>query len=160
PTPTISVDVVKTLQNSQEALTDMKVHLETQLNKLTKLEKSQQREAIQTALEQPDTQLTTLLNELDLAEQRVLYLGRDVTESNAQMINAKAGVRDLNEKPDRRVEGILLGLATRLEATDARLTRLSQRLDNARTTDVAMAQSSRPYYDAKQKLAEMLQFRQ
>jgi capsular exopolysaccharide synthesis family protein len=160
PTPTLSVDVVKNLQNSQEFLTDIQVHLETQLTNLLKLDKSQVREAIQTAIEQPDTQLTTLLNEYDLAEQRRLLADKDFTTNHPTYISAERAIQDLDEKIDQRVNGILLGLQNRIDATHARLNQLSQRLENARATDLAMAQKSRPYYDAKQKLAEMMQFRQ
>ncbi|MGN6553078.1 MAG: polysaccharide biosynthesis tyrosine autokinase, partial [Verrucomicrobiota bacterium] len=158
PTPLISGEVEKQLQGQLIFLKDSEINQEKTLSNLKKLTPDQLREAIQTALGQPDTKLTTLFNELDVAEQRLRSLQVTYTDDNPVYVNAKENVNDLDKKIDEAVEGIILGLENRLDATKARLDELTARLEESRTNYLAMAEKSRPYYAAKQRLAELQQF--
>lgn len=158
PTPTISADVEKEIQRNVIFLKANEISQEKQLAKLKALDKDQLREAIQTALNQPDAKLTTLFNELDLAQQRLRSLDVNYKPGHPVYDNAVAAVDDLNKKIDEAVNGILIGLDTRLSSTKAQLEAMTQQLENSRTNYLAMSEKSRPYYAAKRRLAELQQF--
>jgi len=127
------------------------VHLDALLSNLLNLEKSQRRGAIQIAMDQPDAQLTTLMNELDASQQRMSALAHEMTTNHPTYVNAKAAAQDLYRKVDDRVEGILLGLQNRRDATVARIAELEQRLKSYRSSLSAAAD----YNAARQKLADL-----
>jgi capsular exopolysaccharide family len=158
PTPTITADVEKEIQRNVIFLKANEISQEKQLAKLKALDKDQLREAIQTALNQPDAKLTTLFNELDLAQQRLRSLDVNYKPGHPVYDNAVAAVDDLNKKIDEAVNGILIGLDTRLSSTKAQLEAMTQQLENSRTNYLAMSEKSRPYYAAKRRLAELQQF--
>jgi capsular exopolysaccharide synthesis family protein len=66
----------------------------------------------------------------------------------------------LQTKVDQAVDGILLGLQSRLEAITAQIQELSQNLEFSRTNYLTLTEKSRPYYAAKRRLAELQQFNQ
>src|SRR5262249_34682992 len=102
---------------------------------------------------------TTLFNELDILEQRRLSSDISYTTNSVFFQNLQSSIDDLNKKIDDKVDGILLGLQNRLEATQASLKELNDRIESAQSNDLRLAQVSRPYYVSKQKLAVVLQFR-
>jgi beta-lactamase regulating signal transducer with metallopeptidase domain/uncharacterized protein involved in exopolysaccharide biosynthesis len=155
PPPALSPEVVKNLQNSEQYLVDIQVQLESQLSNLLKLDKSRQREALETALEKPDVQLANLENELNVAEKELSVLALDFSTNHPKYLEAEATIKNVNEKIDMRVEGILLGMENRIDATRARLAQLDERLKNARPP-----QGAADYYAAKKRLAEMISARQ
>jgi len=156
--PMISADVEKQLQAQMIFLKDQEINQEKVLSTLTNLPPAQLREAIQTALTQPDAKLTTLFNELDLSEQRLRSMEVTYQPDHPMYRNAKDNVDDLNKKIAGAIDGILIGLQSKLDATEARLDELSQRLESSRTNYLAISEKSRPYYTAKQRLAELLRF--
>ncbi len=160
PTPTISADVEKQLQGNLIMLENQKIGEEKRLANLRGLNKDQLREAIQIALPQPDSKLATLFNELDLAQQRLRSLELSYTKDNPIYENARDSVEDLKTKIDKAVDGILLGLQSRLESITAQVEKLSQNLESSRTNYLIMSEKSRPYYAAKRHLAELEQFNQ
>jgi capsular exopolysaccharide synthesis family protein len=159
PTPTISADVEKQLQATLIGLKEQVIGQQTHLNSLTRLKPEELREAIQTALAQPDQKLSTLFNELDLAEQRLRSLEVTMQPGNEVYKNALQNVKDLNDKIAAAVNGILAGLQTKLDASKSQLDELARTLENSRTNYLAMSEKSRPYYTAKQRLSELLDFR-
>ena len=159
PTPTLSIDTLRQLQGQLIALEADQVRQETQLKKLQELDRPKLREAIQTTLTSPDLQLNNLLSEYDLATQNLLKLQQSYTPDHPLYKNAKRVADDLDKKIDARVDGILTGLANRVESGRAAIAELKTKLDSARETDLEKAEKSRPYYEAKQQLAELLQFR-
>lgn len=158
PTPMISSEVEKQLQAQMIFLKDQEINQETVLTTLTNLPPSQLREAIQTALTQPDAKLATLFNELDLSEQRLRAMEVTYQPDHPMYKNAKDNVDDLNKKITGAIDGILIGLQSRLDATKERLKELDQRLESSRTNYLAISEKSRPYYAAKQRLSELLRF--
>jgi beta-lactamase regulating signal transducer with metallopeptidase domain/uncharacterized protein involved in exopolysaccharide biosynthesis len=160
PTPTLSVETVQLLRNQYAELKQEEVKQETQLRVLTKLDAPNLRDSIQTSLDSPDPVLSTLINELDLADQKLRTLERDFTKDHPAYQNALKVREDLDKKIDKRIQGILLGIQNRLEATRARLDELNKRFETARTNDLAMVEHTRPYFEAKRQLAELVQFKQ
>jgi succinoglycan biosynthesis transport protein ExoP len=158
PTPALSADTVRALQGQVISLEAEEARLRTQLKKLRELDPKQLRGTIQTAVE-PDSQLATFLNELDLSEQRVLMMQKDYRPDHPLYQSGKQMVDDLNRKIDERVSNIITGLETRLDSTRAFENQLKTNLLEAKQKDIKNAEESRPYYEAKQQLAELLQFR-
>ena len=159
PTPTLSAEVLRQLQSQLIMLKSVEVNQDTQLGNLKELKRPELRNAIQTALSTPDSALTTLFQELDVLEQRRLSSDISYTSNSIFSKSLDDGISDLNRKIDEKVDGILLGLQTRLEATRASLKELNDRIESAQSNDLYLAEVSRPYYVAKQKLADLLQFR-
>jgi capsular exopolysaccharide synthesis family protein len=159
PTPTLSMEAVRQLTTELITLESEQVRQETVLSNLLVLSPADQREAIQTTLSQADTELNTLLSEYDLAVQRLLSLERDYTKDHPTYRNAEKVANDLDARIKDRVKGILLGLQNRADSGRAAIEKLKTNLDAAKENDLKIAEHSRPYYTAKQRLAEFLQFR-
>jgi polysaccharide biosynthesis transport protein len=157
PASTLSVETVRQLQGQSTLLKTDLAKMETQLSQLQELDPAKLRAAIQTALG-PDAELSTLLNELDLAQQRQLALEKDYKPEHPVYQNARKMVQDLDRKVSDRVNGILIGLSTQIGARKAQISKLEEELENAKKTDLELAERSRPYYEAKQQLATLLQF--
>ncbi len=160
PTPTLSIELMRQLQSQFVLLKNREVGEVKQLEHLNRLERPQLREAIQTALGQPDAWLSTLLNKLDVAQQMLLVVSKNQKPGSPDYDNAKAQVDELDAKVNKAIDGILIGLENGLEATKARVTELNQRIESANSNDLAMAARSRPYYEAKRELNEKIQFNQ
>jgi capsular exopolysaccharide synthesis family protein len=69
-------------------------------------------------------------------------------------------VDDLNQKIDDRVEGILVGLQTKVDAAQAYLDSISEQVKEAQQKDRDAAESSAPYYAAKDTLADQKRWRE
>ena len=137
----------------------MQVSQETSLQRLTNLSRAQLREAIQIVLDQPDSQLASLIGQSDLAHENLIKVGMDHTPEHRLYIVAKDIREQWDDKVNARLDGILIGLQAKLDRTIAMVNELSQQLQNVTTNDLALAKRSRPYYAAKQKLQDMLDFK-
>jgi capsular exopolysaccharide synthesis family protein len=160
PTPQLSADMLRQLNTTLMLLETEQARNEVQLSKLLELKLEQQRAAIQTAIG-GDAELGTLLNELDLAQQKVLSLEKDYAGTeNPTYLNAKAMVVEQDKKIDSRVNGILLGLKNKVDSGNAQVGNLRRKLEEAKKRDLELAESSRPYFEAKAKLNELVAYRQ
>jgi Mrp family chromosome partitioning ATPase len=160
PTPQLSADMLRQLNTTLMLLETEQARNEVQLSKLLELKLEQQRAAIQTAIG-GDAELGTLLNELDLAQQKVLSLEKDYAGTeNPTYLNAKAMVVEQDKKIDSRVNGILLGLKNKVDSGNAQVVNLRRKLEEAKKRDLELAESSRPYFEAKAKLNELVAYRQ
>ncbi len=160
PTPTLSADALRQLQAQSILLKDKEINEAKQLEHLKKLDRAEMREAIQTALGQPDAYLASLRSDLILAQQRLVALGSEMKPGQPSYDSAKQQVEELDSHINKAVDGILLGLENGLQATKARVAELEQRIESANSNDLYYANLSRPYYEAKQELAEKTQFNQ
>src|ERR1035438_8938987 len=93
------------------------------------------------------------------SEQNLLRMQKTMTENHPDYTNAVYQVEKLNDKIDERVENLMIGLPTRLNSATARISSQTNRLAEARQTDIEIAADTRPYWEAKQKLQEQLNFR-
>jgi uncharacterized protein involved in exopolysaccharide biosynthesis len=159
PTPTFSTEVVRQLQSQLTTLKAMQVSQETSLQRLTNLSRAQLREAIQIVLDQPDSELASLIGQSDLAHENLIKVGMDHTPENRVYIVANDIVKQWDDKVNARLDGILIALQAKLDRTIAMVNELSQQLQNVTTNDLALAKRSRPYYAAKQKLQDLLDFK-
>jgi polysaccharide biosynthesis transport protein len=108
----------------------------------------------------PDTLLTSLLEQLTMAEQRLVLVSKDYGPQHADVIKASSQVEDLNKKVKKRVEGILQGLNERVASLQERLRNLEAEVTLAMSNDIAKAEQSRPYFEKKRELDELTRFRQ
>jgi len=128
-----------------------------QLAKLRALTKQELRDVLP-GMEQDPT-LTELINELNAADQKFKSLGQDISEKHPEYIRITEQQKLLNEKIDNRVDGILKRLDTQIAMLKSEMDSLVESVEAARELDQKKLTESRPYYDAKRKLEDMIDLR-
>ena len=152
----------KTVQRLEEMRIDAERYLigkERLLSELTNKTPAQLRAALPTALVQPDALLNELLAQISLAEQTLAKLRKDYGPEHAEVLRVQAQVDDLNSKIDLRVAGILSGLEASMSASQAEVNKLNTAVADARKTDINKAEKTRPYWDKKRELEELIRFK-
>jgi capsular exopolysaccharide synthesis family protein len=107
-----------------------------------------------------DNLLSSLLEQLTVVEQRLVTLEKEFGPEHAEVIKCKAMADDLHKKIKSRVEGIIVGLDTRVLSLKSSLDNFEKEVAQAKTNDVAEANRTRPYFEAKRELDELQRFRQ
>ena len=158
PSPSMDAATVQKIQGDVVELQGQEAKLETQLAKLRPLNHAELRGTIQTVME-PDSLLGSLLNELDLAQQNFLKIQKDLKPDHPEYQKAQQQVDDLNKKIDTRVDEVMIGWETRLASLKAWIASQTNQLAQATETDIQTAARTRPYYEAKRKLAELMDYR-
>jgi capsular exopolysaccharide synthesis family protein len=130
----------------------------TLLEKLKSMDRSGLKKALPVAM--TDTQLSTLISELDLAEQALIRIKIDYSPDHPKYQGAKELVDDLNRKIDEHVDGILSGLDAKVAAQKASLDTLTTEITKAGETDIETANKSAPYFAAKEALENEKHWRQ
>ena len=127
---------------------------------MTALSKKELREVLpgMAGLE-PDPTMNELINELNAADQKFKSLGQDISEKHPEYVRISEQQKLLNEKIDARVNGILKRLETQLAMHKSELDSLVQSVEDARKLDQDKLTKSRPYYDQKRQLEDMIDFR-
>lgn len=115
-------------------------------------------EAIPTAVQ--DTILGSLLEQRSLADQRLVMLQKDYGPAHAEVQKAQAQLAELNAKIQKRVNGVMMALKARVNSLKSGVEKIEEKLVEAKSTDIAKATESRPYWDAKRRLDELERFRQ
>jgi uncharacterized protein involved in exopolysaccharide biosynthesis len=105
----------------------------------------------------PDQLLVGLLEQYSLVEQRRLVLEKEYGPEHTELVKANAQVKDLREKIYARVDGILLGLETKIAAEKRGLEQLELEVNKAIENDKSRASEIKPYVDAKRQLEEETQ---
>ena len=105
-----------------------------------------------------DTLLTALMEQLAIAEQRLLAVKQQYGPAHIEVTSGVAQVEDLQRKIKERMDGILAGLEARVRSLREGMHELEQQVANAKNNDIEQANSSRPYFDAKRNRDELLQF--
>jgi polysaccharide biosynthesis transport protein len=106
-----------------------------------------------------DPTLTELINELNAADQKFKSLGNDISEKHPDYIRVSEMQKLLNQKIDDRITGIMKRLETQLAVSKSELDSLVESVENARKLDQEKLTKSRPYYDKKRELEDMIDFR-
>jgi capsular exopolysaccharide synthesis family protein len=107
----------------------------------------------------PDVQLSELLQQLNVIEQERIRLKKDLTDDHPSVATATRQIEDIEAKIAQRAEGVIKGLETRVTSMKAYLDSLISNVDKAKKVDIAKAEKSRPYFDARQRLEEAIRFR-
>jgi succinoglycan biosynthesis transport protein ExoP len=128
------------------------------LERLKTLALDQLAQVIPTAA--PDPLLSSLLEQFTMAEQRLIQVKKDYGPEHVEVQKAANLVEDLQSKIKKRVDGILVGLSTRVSALEEKLATLESEVSSAQSNDIAKAEQSQPYFEKKRQLEELQRFRQ
>lgn len=157
PTPQLEPETMRKLEALRIEAEARYTAREKLLNSLTPLSKEELKKVLPTAV--PDQLLTSLLEQLALAEQKLIVLRKDYGDEYPETVRVAAQVEDLNKKVDDRIAGILEGLKKTVESAKAEVESLRAEVEKARKIDQEKADASRPYYIKKQELSELIRFR-
>jgi len=158
PAPTLPSAVVSQLKGDTIRYEAEAAKLQAQLNSLTSLPPERLAGIIQTIVE-PDAALASLLSELDFASQELLKKKRTLSDDHPDCQNAKRLVDQLYEKISQRVDNLMFGLQTRLKSINAWIGTQTNKLAMTIESDIETATRTRPYWEAKRKHNDLLQFR-
>jgi len=161
PSPLMSADTLRKLEGLRIESKTAYARQGTLLDRLKQLGKELGPDGLAQAITSatPDELLSSLLEQLSVAEQRLVVMEKDYGAENPEVQKAKAMVVDLHDKIRRRVDGIMLGMDTVVLSMSNSLMNLEQEVNKATTNDVAQANRTRPYFEAKRRLEELKRFR-
>lgn len=131
--------------------------IETLYNYLNKLERSELKKAIVNA--SPDVQLTELMQQQSLAEQKLADLIESVAPEHPDVKRITRVLAQINKQVDDRLEGIMRGLEARRDADKAELDELTREVQRYREFDIQKSIERRPYWQAKSDLESLQEVR-
>lgn len=158
PTMLISAETLRKLETLRIESQAEYVRQKTLLDRLKQLDPADLAQVIPTAAQDP--LLGSFLEQLNLAQQKLVSLNNEFGEEHSEVKKVAAQVKDLREKIDSRVKGVLGGLDARVESLHEGLVNMSNEVARATQQDIEMANKSQPYFEAKRNLEELLRFRQ
>ena len=158
PTPAFEINVFRPLEAlriQSEAQYEQQKKL---LDQLKSLDHDTLRRVMPTALQPPDTILTSLLEQLNQARENASTLARDSQPDDPTYKKAQQRVDDLDGKVNKRVNDDMVSLEDRFASMKAYVASLTDQI--ARTNEIKMkrAADTLPYYNTKQKLDRLLRF--
>ena len=127
--------------------------LNAQYEKLKNLKFDELRRVL--PLVSPDNQLSTLLEKKIEADTQLASMAVNYGTNNVDFMKAKALQEETQSQIDDRVKGIMSSLDVQIDALKAAITSIEHDLDDAKKNDSEKARTSRPYYDAKEKLEHL-----
>ncbi|MDW7979797.1 MAG: polysaccharide biosynthesis tyrosine autokinase [Verrucomicrobiales bacterium] len=157
PTPHLEQETLRRIEALRIEAEARYTAREKLLSSLKPLSREELKKVLPTAV--PDQLLASLLEQLALAEQKLIVLRKDYGDEYPETIRVAAQVEDLNKKINDRIDGILDGLEKTVEAAKAEVENLRAEVEKARKIDQEKADLSRPYYIKKQELSELIRFR-
>jgi uncharacterized protein involved in exopolysaccharide biosynthesis/beta-lactamase regulating signal transducer with metallopeptidase domain len=162
PAPLMTADTLRKLEGLRVESKAEYSRQATLLNQLKVLREDLGPEGVAQAIPTaaPDAVLSSLLEKLGTLEQQLVGLKKDFGPEHAEVVKCQAMVEDLHNKIKMWVEGIMLGLNARVLSLSNSLDNLDVEVEKATTNDVAKANQSRPYFEAKRGLDELQRFRQ
>jgi len=107
-----------------------------------------------------DNQLNEYLQASALVDQKLISLQKDLGPEHTEVRKALAQQEDLRQKIHDRTLGIMTGLSAKVTATGMSLAALSNAVAKAQDSDIEQANKSRPYFEAKRDLEELVRFSQ
>ena len=126
------------------------VRLSSQYKQVTSQSRAELRQTISSAL--PDTQLSQLMQQLDMAEQKLADLIEDRAPEHPDVKRITRVVAQIDKQIESRIDGIVGGLQAKIAAERAHLDALTNELDQARARYVQRSQQNRPYQESLQEL--------
>jgi succinoglycan biosynthesis transport protein ExoP len=126
---------------------------ETLYNYLSKLSQAQLKKAVVTA--SPDQQLTELMQQQAMAEQKLADLIESVAPEHPDVKRITRVLAQINKQVDDRLEGIMRGLEARRDAEKAELDELTKEVHDYREFDIKKSIERRPYWQAKRDLESL-----
>ena len=126
------------------------VRLSSLYKQVTSQSRAELRQTISSAL--PDTQLSQLMQQLDMAEQKLADLIEDRAPEHPDVKRITRVLAQINKQIEARIDGIVSGLKARIAAEEAHSDALGKELDQARARYVERSQRNRPYQESLQEL--------
>ena len=154
PSPLMSGDTLRKLESLRIESKAEYVRQSTLLDRLKTLGKERGPEGLAQAIPTaaPDPGLSSLLDQLTVAEQRLVVLEKEFGPEHAEVLKCKAMKDDLHDKIKSRVEGIMLGLDAKVMSLKSSLDNFTREVAEAKTNDIEQANRTRPYFEAKRAL--------
>lgn len=153
----LSMEALRQLSEQRIQIQAEYVRQEQLLRRLKALPVDELIEAIPTAA--PDQLLTSWLEQLTLADQRLIVAKKDYGPEHVEVLKLTGQVEDLQAKIKKRVAGILTGLESKVVSIKEGLDNLQTEVDKAKQEDIENAKKFHPYFEAKRELDEMQKFR-
>jgi capsular exopolysaccharide synthesis family protein len=158
PTMLMSAEQYRKLESNKIELEAQLMREETLLDSLKAMPRDKIVYALPTAA--PDPALTSLVEQKSLAEQALIVKQKDYGVEHPEVVKLRSQIDDLKSKLDNQVEGILLGLDSRVSAVREQLNKLKNEVDKAKANDIATARQTQPYWEAKRDLDNLQRFSQ
>lgn len=153
PSPTLESDTVRKYSTQLIEARTRLTEVEVSYNMLKDLSREELKQVLPRM--SPDQNLTELLSQLNLAEQRMTAISKDFSEAHPEYVKAAASVRELTAKVDLNIDGIMKARTNILASTKAAVEKLQDQLDTAKNLDIEKAKSSAPYFDKKRDLEQL-----
>jgi capsular exopolysaccharide synthesis family protein len=115
------------------------------------------KKVLPTAIQDP--QLTEYLQQLNLLEQTRIQLRKDLLDEHPSVVTVTRQIQDLERKITERAEGIMRGMEVRVASMKGHLDSLKTNVAEAKQLDIAKAQKSRPYFEKKRELMNLIDFK-
>jgi uncharacterized protein involved in exopolysaccharide biosynthesis len=162
PAPLMTADTLRKLESLRIESKAEYVRQAALLERLRTLQKELGPEGLAPAISTaaPDEVLSSYTEHLGTAEQQLVGLTKEYGPQHAEVVKVKSQIEDLHNKIKTRVEGIMLGLDAKALSLSKSLDSLEKEVALATTNDVVRANQTRPYFEAKRELEELLRYRQ
>jgi capsular exopolysaccharide synthesis family protein len=158
PTMLMSAETLRKFEGMRIELEASVMREETLLDSLKAMPREKLIYSLPTAA--PDLLLNSLLEQKTFAEQALIVKLKDFGEQNTEVIKLRGQIEDLTTKINNQVDGILLGLDSRVVAVREQLNKLKNEVEKAKTNDIATARQTQPYWEAKRNLEGLQRFSQ
>jgi len=158
PTMLMTAETLRRMEANRIEIEGQFMQQEMLLEKLQSMPREKLIYALPTA--SPDPILTSLLEQRTLAEQGLIVKQKDFGEQHPEVVKLRSQVEDIKMKINDQVDGILLGLDSRVSAVREQLKKLKEEVEKAKANDIATASKTQPYWEAKRKLEELQRFNQ
>ncbi|HKS35848.1 MAG TPA: von Willebrand factor type A domain-containing protein, partial [Verrucomicrobiae bacterium] len=106
-----------------------------------------------------DETLANAAKQLEAAQRDLARLDTPDAAQTAEAVALQSKVKELAEKVDARINGIVSGLELKERAAKAQVESLDASIKNARDEDAAMTEAYRPYFRAKRELENLQKVR-
>jgi polysaccharide biosynthesis transport protein len=156
PSPTLTQEQLRNYNAMRLELETRYMKSEKQLTQLQALSTDKLRDVLPTVV--PDSALSDLLNKLHESEQTYATLTNDYSPADLHITRVQSLKDELNRQIDARVDGIVAGLVNSVQSEKAALDSLTASLDQAKVNDQSEATRGQPYWEAKRKLGNMMEF--
>jgi polysaccharide biosynthesis transport protein len=153
PTPSMDAETMQALNRQMIEGQRLYKDDEVRLEQLKATDKVKLRDVLPTMIS--DSALSGLLDRLHESQQKIAQLKVDYAIDHPAVTRVQKLIDELNLEIDARVEGLLVGLESKVTASKAALDDMTQRVEEARAKDLANAVTNQPYYELKRKVVQM-----
>jgi polysaccharide biosynthesis transport protein len=158
-TPTLVEDSLRKLQNQRLDAHDEYIRWSALQERI--LDLAGNRAVLRAALVRayPDSELMEISQMVSTAQRNLIALQLDMTDQHNEVIRAKTLLEKVEKQREDIIEGILIGIATRVAAAKERLDRIEAELDAGKNEHTSLAEKYNPYDEAKRALENLQRVR-